>query len=215
MSHRGSWRSVHAHTVEVCGPGCEVGDPRPGDFILTHGKSWTSRLIRFGERLRYRGADRKYARWNHAAIFVDAQGNIVEALGAGVQQRNISVYKNTEYHVVRLENVVDEERRHECEFAMHCLHDRYGYLTIVSIGLSLLTGSKFGFGVDGQEICSALVARCLERTGEIFPLDPWHIMPADLAKYFQVEPPAPDVSKGSIPDQDAGVQIRSSRFSNG
>lgn len=209
MARKECWQAAHTRTVEACGPGCEARDPRPGDFILTHGKSWTSRLIRFGERLRYRGADRKYARWNHAAIFVDAQGNIVEALGAGVQRRNISVYKDTEYHVVRLENVSEDDRRQECGFAMHCLRDRYGYLTIVSIGLSLLTGSKFGFGVDGQEICSALVARSLERTGEIFPRDPWHIMPADLAKYFNVEPPGPGVSKGRVPERGEGVQERS------
>jgi len=193
----------------MCGAGREAQGPRPGDFILTHGKSWTSRLIRFGEGLRYAGAERKFARWNHAAIFVDAEGNIVEALGAGVQKRNISVYKDTEYHLVRLENVSDDDRRQECEFALHCLRDRYGYLTIVSIGLSLLTGSKLGFGVDGQEICSALLARALERTGEIFPRDPWHMMPADLAKYFEIEPPGPEVSKGRIPERNEGVQTRS------
>jgi hypothetical protein len=100
-------------------------------------------------------------------------------------------------------------RTHEVEFAQACLNEHYGWLTIVSIAFCLLTGSKLGFGVDGQEICSALVARCLERTGEIFPTDPWHITPADLAKYFNVRPASSDVTIGTVPDPETGVQARS------
>ncbi len=203
------WSPLHAASIRAFAPGEQVANPCAGDFILTHGASWTSRLIRFGEKIRYRGADKKFARWNHAALFINEKGDIIEALGAGVQQRNISEYKETEYHVVHLENVVDVNRAHEVAFAQACLNDHYGWLTIVSIGLSLLTGSKLGFGVDGQEICSALVARCLERTGEIFPIDPWHMMPADLAKYFNVQPADPNATIGKIPDARSGVQERS------
>ena len=53
--------------------------PRPGDFILTHGDEWTSKLIRFGQSLRYRGASAKYTYWNHTALVVDGAGTIVEA----------------------------------------------------------------------------------------------------------------------------------------
>ena len=38
--------------------------------------------------------------------------------------------------------------------------------------------------IDGQFVCSGLVARALERTGSIFDRDSAHIAPADLAKYF-------------------------------
>jgi uncharacterized protein YycO len=200
------WRSLHARSVQTFSPGEQIPNPLPGDFILTHGTSWTSRMIRWGEAIRYRGADKPFARWNHAAIFINEQGDIIEALGGGVQQRNISIYKDTEYHVVHLENVLDVNRTHEVEFAQACLHNHYGWLTIVSIALSLLTGSKLGFGVDGQEICSALVARCLERTGEIFPTDPWHIMPADLAKYYDVLPEDPNAPVGIVPPRDLGRQ---------
>ena len=155
------------------------------------------------------GTDNKVTRWNYVAIFINQNGDIIEALGGGVQQRNISVYKDTEYHVVHLENVVDINRTHEVEFAQACLKDHYGWLTIVSIALCLLTGSKLGFGVDGQEICSALVARCLERTGEIFPTDPWHIMPADLAKYYNVTTSDLNATIGTVPSADKGVQDRS------
>lgn len=145
------WASVHTAVAERFAPGEQVANPRRGDFILTHGKSWTSRMIRFGETIRYWGDDKKFTHWNHAAIFVSENGDIVEALGAGVQQRNIAVYKGTEYHV----------------------------------------------------------ARCLERTGEIFPTDPWRIMPADPAKYFNVQPSDLKADIGTIPDADSGVQARS------
>jgi hypothetical protein len=203
------WSPLHTGSVQAFAPGEQVVNPLPGDFILTHGTSWTSRMIRFGQALRFRGPDHPYARWNHAAIFINQQGDIIEALGGGVQQRNISVYKQTEYHVVHLENVVDINRVHEVEFAQACLNEHYGFLTIMSIALSLLTGSKLGFGVDGQEICSALVARCLERTGEIFPTDPWHIMPADLAKYYKVQPADPNTAVGSVPPAHSNVQAHS------
>ena len=200
---------LHNGLARTFGPGEQVTNPSPGDFVLTQGTSWTSRLIRFGQKIRYRGPDKIFTRWNHVAIFVSEGGDIIEALGGGVQRRNISVYIETEYHVVHLENVVDINRTHEVEFAQACLNDHYGWLTIVSIALCLLTGSKFGFGVDGQEICSALVARCLERTGEIFPTDPWHIMPADLAKYYNVRPSDPNATIGTVPDADSGIQARS------
>lgn len=200
------WRSIHSPVVQRFSAGNEVSNPAPGDFLLTHGNSWTSRLIRFGQTLRYRGPDKIYARWNHAAIFVSENGDIVEALGGGVQRRNVSVYKDTEYHVVRLANVAALDRKQEVEFALACLNDSYGFLTILSIALSLLSGSKLGFGVDGQEICSALVARCLERTGEIFPEDPWRLMPADLAKYFDLRFAEWNAPTGTIPLRTTGVQ---------
>ena len=204
-----AWSASHATSVLRFGPGEQVVNPCPGDFIRTHGKSWTSRMIRFGQTLRYWGQDKIFTHWNHAAIFINAEGDIIEALGGGVQKRNISVYRGTEYHVVHLENVVDVNRAHEVEFAQACLNDHYGWLAIVSIALCLLTGSKLGFGVDGQEICSALVARCLERTGEIFPTDPWHIMPADLASYFKVQPAEPSATIGTIPAADSNVLVHS------
>lgn len=208
FKHR-AWQAKHATHVQYFAPGKEVSDPAPGDFVLTHGKSWTSRLIRLGQKIRYWGPDRIYTRWNHAAIFVSDNGDVVEALGNGVQRRNIAVYKNTEYHVVHLQDVLDADRQHEIDFALACLNDEYGYTTILSIALSLLFASKFGFGIDGQEICSALVARCLERTGEIFPQDPWHMTPADLAKFFDVKPDDSQAPVGEVPEPHSAVQARS------
>jgi hypothetical protein len=53
---------------------------QPGDFILTHSSAIYGALIRFGEALRYWGPDKVFAHWNHAAIFINDAGDIVEAL---------------------------------------------------------------------------------------------------------------------------------------
>jgi hypothetical protein len=182
------------------GGGLEVGEaaPRPGDFILTHGDQWTSRLIRFGQSLRYRGPKAKYTYWNHTALVVDMKGAIVEALGTGVTLRSIHDYEPTQYTVVRIE-ASDEDRAQAATFARSCVGAAYGWLTIVSIAFSLVTGGGFAFAIDGQLICSGLVARALERTNAIFKHDPARIMPAELAEIYDVDPPAPGTPKGRPP----------------
>src|SRR5205823_3187742 len=61
-------------------PGERTPDPRPGDFILTHGGELFSRLIQIGQQLRYAGADQPYTYWNHSALIVSNDGALVEAL---------------------------------------------------------------------------------------------------------------------------------------
>lgn len=193
---------VHAPTgaapvdaIEHHGPGDAALDPQPGDFILTHGAELFSQLIRFGQSLRFRGADRPFTYWNHAALIVSTDGAIVEALGAGVERRSIADYGPTQYTVVRIA-ASPEDRSEAAAFAEHCVGHPYGWATIVSIALSLLTGAKLSFGFNGQLVCSGLVARALERTTTIFEDEPSHIMPAQLAKLFGVIPPAPETPKG-------------------
>lgn len=186
---RQPFHPVPRRAVQRFRPGEAVTDPQPGDFLLTHGSAWTSRLIQLGQRVRIHGADSKYCYWNHAAIFVDTQGTIIEALGSGVTEDDVAKYTPKDYHVVRIE-AGDLDRQEAVAFARWCLDQPYGWVTIASIGLSLLTGARFSFGFDGQQICSGLVARAQERTHAIFNRTPSHIMPADLAKYYQVDPPA-------------------------
>ena len=184
-------------------PGDEAlpGDYYPGDFILTHGNHLSSRLIRFGQTIRFRGEDRKFTWWSHAALVRRKNGDLIEAINAGVIETNISRYKDTEYHLVHLDETLADMRDREqaVRFAEASLGQEYGYVMIASITLSLLTGARFAFGCDGQSICSGLVARSLERSNAIFDRSPPHTLPADLAKMFKVEPPSPDSSKGRIP----------------
>ena len=174
---------------------------QPGDFILTHGNHLSSRLIRFGQTIRFLGEDRKYTWWSHAAIIRRQNGDLIEAINAGVIEGNISKYADTEYHLIHLEeSLADEHDREQIvNFAVSSLGQKYSFVVVASIALSLLTGAKFAIGYDGQSICSGLVARALERSSAIFDRSPSHTLPADLAKMFQVQPPDSDSNKGRIP----------------
>jgi hypothetical protein len=177
------------------------GEYEPGDFILTHGNHVSSQLIRFGQTIRFHGEDRKYTWWSHAAIIRRKNGDLIEAINAGVIEANISKYEETEYHLIHLEESLADrhDRKQIVRFAESSLGQKYGFVMVASIALSLLTGAKFAFGYDGQSICSGLVARALERSSAIFDRSPSHTLPADLAKMFQVQPPDPDSNKGRIP----------------
>ena len=179
----------------------QAGDFHVGDFLLTHGNSFFGILIRIGQGFAFWGEDRKYTWWNHAALIVSEDGNLIEALGSsGVKLTHISKYAPTDYHIVRLgELASDRDREQMGAFAQRTLNLKYGVMTLISIGIGLITGCRFKFGFDGEYICSGLVARALERSSVIFDRSPSHITPADLAKYFLVEPPVEGQSKGIIP----------------
>lgn len=185
MKHQ-PFRPVRGATVEHFGPGAEPDVTVPGDFVLTHGDAWTSKMIRFGQALRIHGEDKRYTYWNHAAMIVSSDGSIVEALGAGVKPGHLSQYKGTTYHIVHIDAAAPD-RLQVASYAESQVNIPYGFLTIVSIAFGLITGAKFTFDFDGQHICSGLVARSLERTDAIFNRSPEHIMPADLAKYYGVD----------------------------
>src|SRR5438132_13868744 len=78
----------------------------PGDFILTHNSGFQARLIRFGQALRFWGADRKYTRWSHTAMIVSSDGDIIEALGDGVALSHLEKYRSTEYQLVKIDEIV-------------------------------------------------------------------------------------------------------------
>ena len=192
-----------APQVKRFGPGEEAvpSEYAPGDFILTHSSGLFGRLIRLGESLRYWGEDAKYARWNHAALIVSVEGELIEALSTGVVRSPISRYTPTEYYLIHLheDDADSRDRQQAVAYATYCLGERYSWLTICNIALALLTGCKFTFGIDGQVICSGLVARCLERTSVIFDGAASNISPADLAKQFRVDPPSAKDPVGAPP----------------
>ena len=171
--------------------GAEVQRPQPGDLFLTHDDYWAAKVIRIGQRLRYHGEVRKYAFWNHAGAFLDADGTIVEAMGQGVVIRNISKYQNRTYAVVRI-TATEADRAQMVRFYRSQAEQRasYGYATIVSIGLTLVTGSKFSFTSHASHICSGLCAAGITRGDYVLEQSPVHTMPADLAKMFDVPGPS-------------------------
>jgi hypothetical protein len=173
------------HHAERAGPGEAAAGFDRGDFVLVAGTHLNSHLIRFGQKLRIRGADRRHVKWTHAALIVDRDGSLIEAVGTGVRRWHLDRYRGDDYVVVRL-HTSEENRDEVVRFAEWALRrgSSYSRLSTVSIALSMLTGSRLTFFIDGQFVCSGLVARALERTGSIFDRDSAHIAPADLAKYF-------------------------------
>ncbi|MGH3901877.1 MAG: hypothetical protein ACRDTA_27200 [Pseudonocardiaceae bacterium] len=126
--------------------------------------------------------------WAHAALIVDRDGTLIEAVGKGVREFPLKGYEERHYQIFRIKTS-DENRMEAVAFARRVLenHAKYGMLTIISIALSMLTGGKLTFYRDGQYVCSGLVASALERTGSIFNRSAVNITAADLAKYFDPE----------------------------
>jgi hypothetical protein len=176
---------LRPYAVRRYAAGEGVSRPQAGDFILTRDDYWFSRLVRVGQGLRFRGPERVYARWNHAAVVEDESGNLIEANDQGIVRTHLEWYRDVEYYYVRIEASA-ADRAQVTDFARWALGQRYGYLTLLSIAVALLTGGKLVLGLQGQYICSGLVARCLERAGYIFDKVPSEVMPADLARYFGV-----------------------------
>ncbi|MCA1846398.1 MAG: hypothetical protein LC792_25025, partial [Actinobacteria bacterium] len=139
---RAPFQPVSRAGVECFGPGEEASRYVAGDFVLTHGDAWTSKLIRFGQRLRIHGADRKYTHWNHAALIVSDTGDLIEALGAGVTPTHVSKYTEKELHLVRV-GASPEDHKQAVDFARWAAgltgapRQRYGFITIVSITYTL------------------------------------------------------------------------------
>jgi len=129
---------------------------------------------------------------------VSEDGAIVEALARGVTRRHLDCYTSRDYQIVRIQGS-RQDREQVVAFAEWAAREcsRYGFLTIASIALCVITGCRVTFFVDGELICSGLVARALERTTAVFDVDPVHMTPADLARYYQV--PAPP--SGVLPRQ--------------
>ena len=158
-----------------------------GDIVLVHANHFCSKLIRFGQRLRFRGKRRPYAYWNHVALVLSSNGTIAEALSNGVVKTHISKYPADSIAYVET-NASLEDQDQILDFANSVLSARwrYGYSTIIALAITLLTGSKFVFGKVGTAICSGFACEALTRKGEVFPRPPAYMMPADVAEHFQV-----------------------------
>ena len=172
------------------GPGEMAPEYAVGDFILCHRKGFASACIRIGQRIapRFRG-QREYAFWSHAALIVSSEGDLVEALTQGVVRSHIEDYRDVEYTLVRV-HAEPLDQGQILRFASKVVGEKYGWSTILCVGLGLMTGGSLTFGFQGHMICSGLVALAEERMGAYFDRLAEDIVPADLARYYSVEIPA-------------------------
>jgi hypothetical protein len=156
-----------------------------GDFILTHGFYFFSRLIQFGQALRY---PLRYAYYNHAALVIEDDGTLAEALSRGVVRTHISAYdERFYYHVPTGWLATPHDREQIRAFACDVLakRERYGWLTLASVSVALLTGSTIQFARNGTAICSGFVAEALRPAGYNWAKSAPFMLPADLAKEFR------------------------------
>jgi len=146
-------------------------------------------MIRIGQELRFRGPDAVYARWTHCALVVAADGAIVEAESLGVERDRISKYTSREYHLVRLgPEFGPEGRERAIAYANAQVGEAFGFLNLAGAALFLLFGLKVRLMRRNHQICSGLVVRALQKGGLLTDADPALMLPADLAKIYNVRP---------------------------
>lgn len=158
---------------------------KPGDFILEHGVHLAPRIIRFGQRLRFRGEDAPFAYWSHAALAI-GDGKLIEAKGQHpVRVVPLSYYDDKNYVAVYTTGD-DQMRANAVKFAQAQCGRGYGYISLFFLSLwTIFGGVRLSVG-NRRFFCSDLVAEATERLGYIYSDNPLTIMPADLAKAFDV-----------------------------
>ena len=172
-------------TYKVYEAGTEPVKFNPGDFILVSTTGILAKFIRFGQFIRYHGKMKPFSTWNHAAMIVDEEGTIIEAVGRGVRYAHIDEYKNVEYYLVNTK-LNSQSRNQAVAACKSFIKDKYGWFTIVSIAIELITGIKLQFSLNNSMICSAVVGQSLWAGGVIFNRNPYQMMPADLAAAFNI-----------------------------
>jgi len=151
-----------------------------GDLVFEHGSGLISWLIRWAEKIRFRGSE-----WNHVAILSDQDPDgswwVIQAQGNGVHR--VKFDESVVHSIVRPPAGVD--RAPMMEFARCKDGARYGFISCLSIFINLFTPAfiRIDFRTDGTLICSALATQALLAGGvhNVFPFrDLYGVTPAQL-----------------------------------
>jgi hypothetical protein len=179
---------VPASTFTIFPAGTPITGAVAGDLVLVAHSSIMARLIRFGQRIRYRGVLRPFAWANHAAITVSTT-QLVEQQARGGTLVMLADYAAKDVALVRIDYSPDQLAE-VVNFSRWTLGIGYGWLSIAGVVWDLLTGFHLSVGSGLRMICSAASSRALEHGG-IYTPDrlPEAVMPADLCRYFGVTLP--------------------------
>ena len=176
-------------SVRRYGPGEEASDLEPGDLLLARRHRLMPALISLAEHRRFRGADSAFAHWSHCAVIVDRTGGLVEAEATGVLVSPLSKYRENEYHVVSLgQAFAAADRDRTVAYATSQVGAAFGYLALLGAVVFLATGRSVRMIRRNHQICSGLVTRALQAGGLLTELDPVTVLPADVARAFDVRP---------------------------
>jgi hypothetical protein len=181
-------------------PGEVCTDLKPFDIILTR------RLDGFMGKLIAMMDGGFYC---HAAMGYDSDGFIAEALEWGLEVEHINKYTEHYFAVVRILDLTEQEKRDMRGFmdsVIWAKRNRYGYGMIVAIALSCMTNMNIMFGKNtGTSICSGFVCETLKAgVNLVFPKTPAFMTPNDMAEYFGVEDPHPNMKI----DQEIAIRAK-------
>jgi len=166
------------------GEGINPGHLSSGDIILTRRTdALMGKLINLFDRGFY----------CHAAVAYKDGGIITESLEWGVEVEDIEKYKE-DYHYAVVQLYASKDQMLSIRDFIHSVvyssTNRYGYLIIASLAISILTKHKLNFGAGvGTRICSGFAAETATRAGYIFDKPPAYMTPGDLVKFFEVNQP--------------------------
>lgn len=159
---------------------------QPGDLVLCRQNTVLDKIISVAQMLH---TSSQASHWTHVAVVKDPKtGEMYEAVSSGVKIGNISAYPD---HLIVPMNLNAYDTAKMMNFCEHWLGAEYGFLTLFSIGIDLLTPAFFHFRSGDTFICSQYAAKALEQTGWICPIvDSSHVMPSNLEQWLVKVTPA-------------------------
>lgn len=175
-------------TVRYFGPGQHCSDPSPGDLVLVASPGLPAKIIRFGERLRCRGAARPYARVNHAATVL-CRGIVQEMAGGGGRLTALASWKSQHYAVVHVIDASPDQRQAAVKVARWYVNVPYGWPSIVSDAIYLLSGFPLALTIGQSVVCSADASGAQRCLGLIPGKPDIAVLPSDLAGWYDVKLP--------------------------
>ena len=157
---------------------------QPGDIIFAHSKGVISRAIRIGEWLRWR----KGSHYNHVAIVdrvVKDVVYVIQAESRGVTGKNHfqrtldQVCPGGEYTVMKPPSRVSRVKI--LSFAREQVGSKYGFFTIASLVINIITPQWMTFRWSDSWICSAVTGEALRYAGWLHQWpDVYQVTPAQL-----------------------------------
>lgn len=155
--------------------------PKPGDIVFAHNTGLMARAIRLGEWLRFR----KGSYFNHACVVDRVEDGVAYVIQA--EPRGVTSDKTLDSvgeYVLFSPSELDVQKI--LEFSRAQVGSRYGWLSIVSIVVDLVTPDWFpALRARGTWICSAVTAEALRYGGWLAEWgDIYIVTPAQLAFAF-------------------------------
>ena len=157
---------------------------KPGDVGFVARAGFLGWWIKYAQHHKY-GKHNTLALWNHV-FMVTGNDQIIEAKPHGVELNHLADYAHQETILLRPNYALGgADIAVSAMFEMLYKDERYGWLTLLSCALSLMTGTRMRFGIDGTEICSGAVSYALTRANIDVGDDGEFNTPADLATYAE------------------------------